>query len=87
MTNVLFKSAREGRTHFIVLSDGAVVSVQDVTIVNDAVWEQLQSVGFGKETMKLPASVAVAGFRHVRKGQEKREPGDRRSKRCCLLST
>jgi hypothetical protein len=76
MTNILFKSAREGRTHFIVLSDGAVVSVQVVTIVNDAVWEQLQSVGFGKETMKLPASVVVAGFRHVRKGQEKREPGD-----------
>jgi len=76
MIEVLFKSAREGRTHFIVLNDGGIVSVQVVTIVNDAVWEQLQSVGFGKETMKLPACVVVAGFQHVRKGQGKREPGD-----------
>jgi hypothetical protein len=76
MCTVVYKSARPGRTHYAVVDDNGKVSLQILSTENDAVWEQLQSVGFSKETMKLPVSVVVAGFRHVRKAQQKREPGD-----------
>ena len=75
MSSVVFKSVRGEATQYAVVVDGDNVYVQVLSIEKDAIWEQLSSVGFDKENMRLAATVVIDGFRHVRKAQGKRAPG------------